>query len=341
MEVNEKFMERALELARKGEPFASPNPMVGAVIVTPEGLIIGEGYHRKCGEPHAEVNAINSVADKSLLKDSTMYVTLEPCAHYGRTGPCAELIIKMGIPRVVVGTRDPFEKVDGKGIEMLIDAGVEVVVGCLERQCVNLNVKFFTAHRLHRPFIALKWAETADGFIGNMGNGSEPVKISTPVTSMLMHRFRSTFDAIMVGSGTVLSDNPQLTVRQWTGNSPMRVIVDRRCRLPQDCKVLSDGAAPTIVIRDNESLAQIMLDLYEREKIISILVEGGAQLLNSFIAEGLWDMARVEVGTFKLGKGDNVPAPRLSGQELERIFNIEGQSIRYYSHNCLFDVKNL
>lgn len=334
-------MARALELARKGNPFASPNPMVGAVIVSPDDEILGEGYHRKCGEAHAEVNAIDSVKNKSRLKDSTMYVTLEPCAHYGRTGPCAELIIKMGIPRVVVGTRDPFDKVDGKGIDMLLKAGVEVVVGCLEKECIALNVKFFTAHRLHRPFIALKWAQTADGFIGRRDDRGEPLKISTPITSMLMHRFRSTFDAIMVGSGTVISDNPQLTTRLWPGPSPMRVIVDRRGRIPKDCKVISDGAAPTILIRQEESLLGIMRDLYEKEKITSILVEGGELLLNSFIKEDLWDMARVEVGASKLGPGDNVTAPRLLVSDLEKTFHIDGQIIRYYSHNSTFEVKNL
>ena len=198
-------MQRALELARHGELDASPNPMVGAVIVAPDGSIIGEGWHRRHGEGHAEVNAIASVADQTMLRDATMYVTLEPCSHYGKTPPCASLIIEKGIPRVVVGCLDPYEKVAGRGVNMLREAGVEVETGCMEAECVALNRKFMTAHRLRRPYVTLKWAESADGYIDG--------HISTPVTSMLVHKLRATHDAILVGSGTVLADSPRLDTR--------------------------------------------------------------------------------------------------------------------------------
>ena len=237
--IDEKYMRRALELARHGELDASPNPMVGAVIVAPDGRIIGEGWHRRHGEGHAEVNAVASVADPSMLRDATMYVTLEPCSHYGKTPPCASLIIEKGIPRVVVGCLDPFEKVSGRGVNMLREAGVEVVTGCMEAECVALNRKFMTAHRLRRPYITLKWAESADGYIDG--------HISTPVTSMLVHKLRATHDAILVGSGTVLADRPRLDTRYFVGRSPLRVILDRRGRTGEesgDNTLVLNGGGP-------------------------------------------------------------------------------------------------
>ena len=207
--VDEKYMRRALQLARLGAGHTSPNPMVGAVIVGPDGTIIGEGWHRKCGEGHAEVNAVASVANASLLKDSTIYVTLEPCSHYGKTPPCARLIIERGIPRVVVGTLDPFPEVSGRGVKMLREAGVEVVVGVLEKECRELNSRFMTAHTTGRPWIQLKWAQTADGFIALPPDaGENPLHMSTPVTMCLMHRQRSLCDAIVVGAATARIDNP-------------------------------------------------------------------------------------------------------------------------------------
>ena len=200
-----------------GQGRVSPNPMVGAVIVC-DGKIIGEGYHRQWGGPHAEVNAVASVADKTKLCRSTMYVTLEPCSHYGKTPPCAELIIKNGIPRVVVGAMDPFEKVRGRGVDMLRKAGVDVVTGVLEKECEELNKHFMTAHKSGRPFVLLKWAESNDGFIS--GKGGEPVMLSNELTKMWMHRERSRYDAIMVGTNTIITDNPQLSVREWPGRNP-------------------------------------------------------------------------------------------------------------------------
>ena len=277
-------MRRALELAAHGELDASPNPMVGAVIVDASGRIIGEGWHRRCGEGHAEVNAVASVADQEALKDSTMYVTLEPCSHYGKTPPCAELIVRTGIPRVVIGTLDPFAKVSGRGVARLREAGVEVEVGMLEKECQELNRKFMTAHRCRRPYITLKWAQSADGFIDG--------HISTPLNSMLVHKLRATHDAILVGSGTALADNPALDTRLYAGKSPVKVVLDRRGRVGNDLRMFSEGE--TVVMRDYSSLADAMERLYERG-ITSVLVEGGATLHRSFIEDNLWDEIRIEV----------------------------------------------
>lgn len=282
--MNEKYMRRALELAAHGELDASPNPMVGAVIVDASGRIIGEGWHRRCGEGHAEVNAVASVADQEALKDSTMYVTLEPCSHYGKTPPCAELIVRTGIPRVVIGTLDPFAKVSGRGVARLREAGVEVEVGMLEKECQELNRKFMTAHRCRRPYVTLKWAQSADGFIDG--------HVSTPLNSMLVHKLRATHDAILVGSGTALADNPALDTRLYAGKSPVKVVLDRRGRVGNDLRMFSEGE--TVVMRDYSSLADAMEQLYERG-ITSVLVEGGATLHRSFIEDNLWDEIRIEV----------------------------------------------
>lgn len=293
MKVEEKYMRRALELAAHGRLDASPNPMVGAVIVAPDGLIIGEGWHCKCGEGHAEVNAVASAADEALLRDCTMYVTLEPCSHYGKTPPCAELIIRKGIPRVVVGTLDPFVKVAGRGVRMLREAGVEVEVGCLENECRDLNRKFFTAHISQRPYITLKWAESADGFIDG--------RISTPVTSMLVHKLRAEHDAILVGSGTWLADRPDLTTRRFAGHSPRRYVLDRSGR--------TNPPAGYTVLSSDMALESLMHELYERDGITSILVEGGAKVLQSFIDADLWDTVRIERGSQRIDGNVKAPMP--------------------------------
>lgn len=284
MQTDEKYMRRALELARHGELDASPNPMVGAVIVDPSGRIIGEGWHRRCGEGHAEVNAVASVKDPSMLRDATMYVTLEPCSHYGKTPPCADMIVEKGIPRVVIGTLDPFAKVSGRGVAKLLAAGVEVSTGMLEDECRELNRKFMTAHRLHRPYITLKWAQSTDGYIDG--------RISTPVTSVAVHKMRATNDAILIGSGTALADNPTLTTRDFAGKSPVKVVLDRRRRLPADLRLFNDGEV--IVLSDCRNLSEVMERLYDRG-LTSVLVEGGAEILGSFLSEDLWDEIRVEV----------------------------------------------
>lgn len=317
MEVDERYMRRALCLAGNGLLDASPNPMVGAVLVDPSGKIIGEGWHRRCGEGHAEVNAVASVADTSLLRNATMYVTLEPCSHYGKTPPCASLIIEKGIPRVVIGCLDPFEKVAGRGVRMLKDAGVEVVTGCLEKECIELNEKFVTSHRRKRPFVTLKWAESADGYIDG--------KISTPLTSMLTHRLRATHDAILVGSGTVLADNPRLDTRLYAGHSPLRVILDRRGRV----KDAVDGT--TIIYREFSSLNDVLEDLYKRG-ITSVLVEGGAELHRSFIDSGLWDAMRVERGCKNIN--GKVKAPCLSS-------DCEVDSVDIVDMNRIINIKNV
>ena len=318
-EIDEKYMRRALELAGHGMGFASPNPMVGAVIVAPDGRIIGEGWHRRCGEGHAEVNAVASVseADRARLKESTMYVTLEPCSHYGKTPPCASLIIEKGIPRVVIGCLDPFEKVAGRGVRMLKDAGVEVVTGCLEKECLELNEKFVASHRRKRPFVTLKWAESADGYIDG--------KISTPLTSMLTHRLRATHDAILVGSGTVLADNPRLDTRLYAGHSPLRVILDRRGR------VMDAVDGTTIIYREFSSLNDVLEDLYKRG-ITSVLVEGGAELHRSFIDSGLWDAMRIERGCKNIN--GKVKAPCLSS-------DCEVDSVDIVDMNRIINIKNV
>lgn len=341
-EVDEKFMARCLELARCGRGNTSPNPMVGAVIVH-NGKIIGEGYHRKCGEGHAEVNAIASVRDKRLLKDSTIYVSLEPCSHYGKTPPCAKLIIDMGIPRVVVGCVDPFPEVSGRGIRMLRDAGVEVVTGVLESQAIALNRPFMTMQRLGRPYVMLKWAQSADGYmdICRQDPSVRPVVLSDAANAREVHKLRADFAAIMVGTRTALLDNPSLTVRRWAGNSPVRVVIDRRREIPGNYHLL-DQSVLTLVFTEAASekrpnLEFIQLDFSQpilphvmaelaRRKLDSLLVEGGACLLNSFIESSLWDEARVEVSPRVLGNG--VKAPVLEGKGSVQLNG--NQAFHYY-----------
>ena len=308
MEDDIKFMHRCIQLAQCGEAGAAPNPMVGAVVVH-DGRIIGEGYHRRCGGPHAEVNAIGSVRDKHLLSRSTIYVSLEPCSHYGKTPPCTELIIKSGIPRVVVGCADPFAKVNGQGIKRLQEAGCEVVVGILEEECQELNRRFFTFHKEHRPWITLKWAQSEDGFIDRHRKaGEKPTIFSNAFTQTLVHRLRARHQAILVGTQTALLDNPALTTRLWSGPNPLRLSIDRHNRLP-DTLHLKDGSTPTIIYT-HESLHEILADLYSRG-IQSLMVEGGTRLLQSFINEGMWDEARIETAPVKLHGG--VKAPILPG----------------------------
>ena len=321
-------MRRCLQLARNGMRNVAPNPMVGAVLVA-DGEIVGEGYHVKCGTAHAEVNAIASVRDPEVLKKSTLYVSLEPCSHYGKTPPCADLIIEKGIPRVVVGCLDPFVHVSGRGVRKLQEAGVDVKVGVCEAECLELNKHFITFHRKKRPYITLKWAQSFDGYIDALRNSAEegaPVTFSTPETRMRVHRLRSEHQAIMVGTRTALLDNPTLTVRHWSGSSPLRITVDRKGILPPGLN-LFDGSQPTrvytetlqktsyacnpnvtcVALRpDEDVLMQIMADLYQ-EGVQSLLVEGGSRLLESFFAKGLWDEAFIEQSPIELGGGVKAP----------------------------------
>lgn len=326
MKVEEKYMVRCLELARCGMGATHPNPMVGAVIVH-EGQIIGEGFHRRIGEPHAEVNAITAVRDEALLPQSTMYVSLEPCSHYGKTPPCAELIIRKRIPRVVVACLDPYPQVSGRGICMLREAGVEVVTGLLEAEARLLNKAFITMQEKQRPYITLKWAQSADGYIDRLrsDNSQPPVQFSTPETRRYVHKLRSEVAAIMVGTRTALLDNPSLTVRYWNGQSPVRVVIDRALRIPSSYQ-LFDGQSPTLIFTSDKAidrphveyiptdfsqpiLPHILQQLYLR-KLDSLLVEGGAHLLSQFLQADLWDEIQVETASFSLGEG--VTAPKIS-----------------------------
>lgn len=324
MIVEEKYMARCIELARGGAGHTAPNPMVGAVIVH-NGKIIGEGFHRKCGEAHAEVNAVASVRDEALLRDSTIYVSLEPCSHYGKTPPCAELIIKKGIPRVVVGTLDPFPEVSGRGVRMLREAGIEVVTGVLEEEARALNPAFMTFQMRKRPYIYLKWAQSADGFLDvRREDASEPpVRLSSAETLRKVHRLRSEVAAILVGTRTALLDNPSLTVRHWAGRSPVRVVLDRMLKLPADAHLL-DGTVRTLVFtaleaesRPNVEYVRIdfgqevlpqVLHYLAGQQLNSLMVEGGARLLAGFLDAGLWDEAWVETAPVVLGAGVKAPA---------------------------------
>ena len=323
-------MLRCLQLARQGGGHTAPNPMVGAVLVC-DDVIIGEGYHHRFGEPHAEPNAINSVVEKDLLKLSTLYVNLEPCSHYGKTPPCANLIVSSGIPRVVIGTLDPNPKVAGSGVEILRNAGIEVTVGVLEEECRKLNKRFFIFQEQKRPYVLLKWAQTRDGFIDRKRTdiSEPPLLISNNITKQLTHKMRSENQAIFVGANTVLLDNPSLTVRNWTGKSPVRIAIDRQGRIPEDFNI-KDGSIPTLIFTEKpqpdrknveyiqiefnaENLKTILQKIYERN-IHSVLIEGGATILNSFIDAGLWDEANVEISPVCIT--DGVAAPKICVQEI-------------------------
>lgn len=380
---DERYMRRALQLAALGAGNVSPNPMVGAVIVA-DGKIIGEGFHRCYGEGHAEVNAVASVPDRSLLRGATIYVTLEPCSHYGKTPPCAKLLVECGFGKVVVGVRDPFPQVSGRGIAMLRYAGIEVTEGVLEEECRHINRRFFTAHSKCRPWVLLKWAQSADGFIdatraGNFspatpagsckgtapaglcendpiaGNSTDtltvgkPVKFSTPLTTMLMHRERAMVDAILVGANTVALDNPSLTVRGWSvRRQPLRVVLAGKTPIPTGAKLLTDRQ-PTLIYSAETSaechLAEsqcgeavqhatinphdphaVLADLYRRG-VTSLMVEGGSTVLQSFIDARLYDEVRIETAPITLGSG--IKAPTLPAE------SVSLQSHKAYGTNTI------
>ncbi|MGI4806202.1 MAG: bifunctional diaminohydroxyphosphoribosylaminopyrimidine deaminase/5-amino-6-(5-phosphoribosylamino)uracil reductase RibD [Janthinobacterium lividum] len=331
MNEHEKYMRRCLELAALGAGFVSPNPMVGSVIVH-QNKIIGEGYHQKYGQPHAEVNAVKAafaqhenVAD--LLKEATIYVSLEPCAHHGKTPPCADLIIKHQIPKVVVGCRDPFVQVDGKGIEKLRNAGIEVIENVLETECLDLNKRFFTRVLKQRPYIILKWAETADGFFAPE-DGSQRW-ISDPLSKRLVHQWRSEEDAVLVGKNTAAADNPQLNNRyQANAKQPKRVVLDRRLELKPDLN-LFDQSAETLIFNEvktalegnNKYISLEDFDLYLPQYVLfqlylqdiqSLIIEGGAKTLKLFLDAGLWDEARIFQSKSRWGKG--LRTPEISGE---------------------------
>lgn len=327
--IDEMYMRRCLQLARCGRLGAAPNPMVGAVVVC-DGRIIGEGFHQRCGEAHAEVNAIRSVAQPELLRRSTIYVSLEPCAHYGKTPPCAQLIIDRGIPNVVVGCRDPFPRVDGRGIEMLREAGIAVRVGVLEEECRWLNRRFITFHTLRRPYITLKWAQSRDGYIDRLRTTADepPVHFSTPTTQALVHKMRAEHEAILVGRRTWELDQPRLDVRLWHGRNPMPVVLGHGgYALGMEaarCGLFDSGKT-----EDGDTLAALMAELHQ-SGVQSLLVEGGARTLQSFVDRGLWDEARIETAPFDLG--DGVAAPQIRGREGEKLL-IDGRRIAYIYKN--------
>lgn len=330
-EQDKYYMQRCLQLAQMGLGNTYPNPMVGSVIVH-NGKIIGEGYHTQSGMPHAEVNAINSVKDKSLLKSSTLYVNLEPCSHFGKTPPCSLHIRQVGIPRVVIGCRDTFSEVNGRGIEHLKAHGIKVTTGILEYESRELNKRFFTFHEKKRPYIILKWAQTKDGFIDKLRPSDapkQPTWISDPRTRQLVHKWRAEEPSILIGSKTALADNPSLTTRDWFGAHPLRLVVDRDGVLPHAMS-LFNGDAPTVIYTHNNSVkypnaesiivntnhsivSEITNDLYKRN-IQSLVVEGGTQLIQLFIKEGIWDEARVIVGNKWFG--DGLKAPFLNQEPL-------------------------
>lgn len=344
--TDELFMRRCIELASRAAGNVAPNPMVGAVLVH-EGRIIGEGYHRQFGQPHAEVNCINSVAeeDKALVPLSTLYVSLEPCAHYGKTPPCADLIIQKKIPKVVIGTRDPFTEVNGKGIEKLQEAGIEVALGILENECMQLNKRFFTFHTQHRPYVILKWAETADGKISR--GTADRLLISNELTNRLVHKWRSEEAAVLVGTNTALLDDPSLNVRWVKGNDPVRLIVDMDLSLPAHLKIF-DQRQHTVIfntIKHNEeiqpnyyqvtsdvSLVQQVLNACYQLKIQSLIVEGGAKMLQSFIDDESWDEARIITNT-NMYAGPGLLSPVLSNTVMIKQEKIHTDTISYFAAN--------
>lgn len=341
MPKDEQYIQRCIQLAKLGEGNVAPNPMVGAVIVYND-KIIGEGYHQNYGEAHAEVNAINSVDDQSLLAASTIYVSLEPCAHFGKTPPCADLIVINKFNRVVIGCQDSFSKVEGKGIKKLKDAGIEVDIGVLELECRELNKRFFTFHEKKRPFVLLKWAETKNGLIDNgITDNKDIAWISAPELKPVVHSWRNQQQAILVGQKTVISDNPSLTVRAINGTNPTRIIIDPQCNLNNKYSVFNSEAQTIVLnsIKDESSkniryikLEEIntktILEQLYLEDIQSVLIEGGRTTLQSFIDDDLWDEANVIIGQNSFNKGTKAPILCKDFHE-ELIF---GDRVKYYSN---------
>ena len=316
MKPHETYIKRCLQIAKNGLGNTRPNPMVGSVIVH-DNKIIGEGFTSPYGGNHAEVNAINSVSNKDLLKEATIYVTLEPCSHFGKTPPCSDLIIKHKIPNVVIGCVDDNEKVAGKGIKKLIDAGCTVTVGILENECKEHHKRFFTFHNKKRPYIILKWAETSNGFIApETKNEQKPVWITNTYSRQLVHKWRAEEQAILVGTNTVLEDNPSLTTRDWTGKNPVRIVIDKDEKLSKKLHAFNEDSETILISKNNidftKSIGEQIAYLLFKNDINSIIIEGGAKTLQTFIDENLWDEARIFTGqtTFKNG----IKAPKFKGQ---------------------------
>ena len=334
MTIHETYIQRCIDIAKNGLGTTAPNPMVGAVIVH-NNKIIGEGFTSAYGGNHAEVNAINSVKNKDLLNQATLYVTLEPCSHFGKTPPCSDLISAHQIPNVVIGCVDDNPEVSGKGIAKLKAEGCNVTVGVLEDQCKAHHKRFFTFHNKKRPYIILKWAETSDGFIAPTSRDkTEPVWITNEFSRQLVHKWRSEEQAILVGTNTVLEDNPSLTVRDWTGTHPIRIVIDRTNKLSKDHSVFNTESE-TIIISENEvdfnkPLGQEICGFLHSKDINSVIIEGGAQTLQTFIDENLWDEARVFTGktVFK----DGIKAPQFSGELISEELIID-DTLKIYVNN--------
>ena len=339
-------MRRCIELAELGAGNVAPNPMVGAVLVY-KGKIIGEGYHEQYGQSHAEVNCIASVqeSDSYLIEKSTLYVSLEPCAHFGKTPPCADLIIQKNIQHVIIGCSDSFEKVNGKGISKLIAAGIKVEVGILKAECVGSNKRFFTVHQKKRPHIILKWAQSNDGFIA--GQGFTTTKISNVYTDRLVHKWRSQEASILVGVNTVQTDNPTLTTRNWIGKNPIRVIIDESLKLSNDLNVFNEDASTIIINRglsatknnvefceigDSQSAIEAVIECLYKRQINSVIIEGGSKTLQNFINAGVWDEARVITNTVLFLK-EGVGAPLFKDQKLISTINILTDRIDFFLNN--------
>jgi diaminohydroxyphosphoribosylaminopyrimidine deaminase/5-amino-6-(5-phosphoribosylamino)uracil reductase len=327
VKTHDTYIKRCIELAKNGLGTTYPNPLVGSVIVY-NNEIISEGWHRKSGEPHAEVNAINSVKDKSLLSKSTIYVSLEPCSHFGKTPPCCDLIIANKIPNVVIGTIDPFAKVAGTGIKKLIEAGKNVTVGILEDECNELNKCFFTFHKKKRPYIILKWAESQDGFIAPLTKEKkEPVWITNEFARQLVHKWRSEEQAILVGTNTVIEDNPSLTTRDWSGNHPIRIVLDQNNRISKESHIFDNQVKSITITKENinfnNNIALEITDFLFNEGIQSVIIEGGRQTLQTFIDANIWDEARVFRGEIYFKSGTKAPTISGENSKKEKILNDE------------------
>lgn len=335
MNIHQKYIKRCIELAKNGLGTTYPNPMVGSVIVF-NNEIIGEGWHRKAGEPHAEVNAINAVKDKSLLSKATIYVSLEPCSHFGKTPPCCDLIIANNIPNVVIGTIDPFAKVSGTGIKKLVETGKKVTVGILEEECNELNKRFFTFHNKKRPYIILKWAESQDGFIAPLSKEKkEPVWITNEYSRQLAHKWRSEEQAILVGTQTVLDDNPSLTTRDWAGNNPIRIVLDQNNRISKENLIFDSQAKTISITKDNinfkDNIASEIAAFLFENNIQSVIIEGGRQTLQTFIDEAIWDEVRVFKGNCSLNEGTK--SPKIPFKNVQKQQILDDELLIFFNHD--------
>jgi diaminohydroxyphosphoribosylaminopyrimidine deaminase/5-amino-6-(5-phosphoribosylamino)uracil reductase len=340
VKIHEKYIKRCIELAKNGLGTTYPNPLVGSVIVYNKE-IIGEGWHQKAGDGHAEVNAINSVKNKSLLSKATIYVSLEPCSHFGKTPPCCDLIIANDIPNVVIGTIDPFAKVAGNGIKKLLEAEKNVTIGILEDECNELNKRFFTFHTKKRPYIILKWAESQDGFIAPLKREKqESVWITNEFSRQLVHKWRSEEEAILVGTNTVMEDNPTLTVRDWIGTNPIRIVLDQNNRITKEFHIFDNQAKTLSVSKDiinfKNNIATEIVNFLFKNEIQSVIIEGGSQTLQTFIDSNFWDEARVFRGSLSLQNGIKAPIIKALNTRKKQLLEDELLTFINYDYNHHF-----